>query len=138
MHALFLAGLIVPFIIALAMAVISGMEMKAFVAEVQVMRTAEQLARFKRLAARNMYGALLQILLFIVPWGVYIFGLSQQVLRQGEVVIIFVLSIVTFLVSMFLKKDEEAARALRVEDPDLRAERDRVVKTWMHKAFPDW
>jgi len=90
------------------------------------------------MAARNMYGALAQILLFLVPWAVYIIGLSQRRLAQGEVTIIFILSIVTFLVNLLLKKDEEAARAMQVEDPELRSERDKVVKTWMHKAWPDW
>jgi len=138
MHALFLAGLIVPFILALAITIMSGMEMKAFVVEVRVMRTAEDLARFKRLAARSMYGALAQIVLVLIPWGVYIVGLSRQALLQSEMTIIFVLSIVTILVNLLLKKDEEAARGLPVEDPELKAERDKVVKTWMHKALPDW
>ena len=138
MHALFLAGLILPFAVILAMIVLFSRTMKAFVAEVPVMRTAEDLARFKRLAARSMYGALVQIVLFLVPWAVYVYGLSKQVLLQGEISVIFVLSVATFLFSLFIKKDEEAARSLPVEGIELRVERDKVVKTWMQKMWPDW
>lgn len=137
-HALFLAGLILPFVVILAMTIQFSREMKAFVAEVPVMRTAEDLARFKRLAARSMYGALAQIVLFLVPWGVYVYGLAKQVLLQGEIAIIFVLSIATFLVILFRRKDEDAVRTLRVEDIELKIERDRVAEVWMHGMWPKW
>ncbi|MHB0939193.1 MAG: hypothetical protein ACYDCO_25730 [Armatimonadota bacterium] len=138
MHALFLAGLILPFAIMLAMIFMLGKEMKAFLAELPVMRTAEDLARFKRLAARSMYGALVQIVLFIVPWAVYLFGLSKQALAQGEVTIIFLLSIATFLAILSRKKDEDAVRSIRTEDIEMKIERDKVAKTWMQKLWPDW
>ena len=138
MHSLFLTGLIAPFLIALAMTAILGAEMKAFLREVPSIRTVAHLARFKRLAANNMYAALLQIVLFLVPWGVYIYGLNKGHLAQGEIGIILIASVITFFAAQQLKKVEADIRTLPVEDPQLRIERDRVVETWMHKLFPDW
>jgi len=138
MHALFLAGLIAPFAISLAIIIRLGREMKDFVADMPALQTVEHLNCFKRLVARNMYGALAQIVLFLIPWVVYVFGLNYRALLQGEVAIIFALSIATFIANLRMKKDEEAVRHLPVEDPDLRAERDRVVETWMRKVLPDW
>jgi len=138
MHLLLLAGLILPFAIMLAMILMLCKEMKTFVAEVPVLQNTEQLDRFKQLAARSMYSALLQIALFLVPWPVYIYGISKRVLLQGEITIIFVLSIATFLVILLQKKDEEAARVLPVGDIELRVERDKVAKAWLQGMWPNW
>ena len=137
MLGLYLTGIIVPLLLALGLAALVGNELKRFVIEVPELRTAEHLRRFKGMVARNMYAALGQIILFIIPWVCYFVGITRQVLVGGEVLIILVLSVANFIVGQRLKKTEDAVRALPV-DEELKAERDRVVKTWEKKPFPDW
>lgn len=137
MHALFLAGLILPFAITFILAAVVGAEASAFVREVQRLENITQLDRFKRLAAHSMYAALVHIVLFLVPWGFFLYGVVNEWLRQGDVWIIPVLSLVAYLFAQQYRKVEEAARSLPV-DPELKAERDRVVEVWMKKVWPGW
>lgn len=129
---------IVCLAIALIVASMSAWELRRFLAETPSLASPDDMARFKRIVGRNMYQALL--MLGVVAGGgiVVLVGLVLRWTTWTELFIVLGQAIVFSLLAMWLKSLESKVKSLRATQPELEAERDRIVKVWTSAMFPDW
>jgi hypothetical protein len=122
-----------------ALSVVAARDMKRFLAETPVLQSAADLDRLKRVAARNMYGALIML---AVAAGVVVLlavAVTTGWTDWNEVAgVLCVSSALLIGPGVWVKSIEARVKAVPAADPDLRAERDRVVKIWWTKALPRW
>lgn len=93
--------------------------------------------KFKRLVSAQMYGALAQILVLVLPGIAFAAGFVLKVLGPFDLLFLIVPSAVVVLVGTYLKGIERRAQTLEVSE-EFREEYARVVYTWIHKPFPTW
>jgi hypothetical protein len=94
--------------------------------------------RMKAVVARQMYAALVQIVLLAAAPIAYVVGLARGELRPTDALYIIVPAAAVIVLSLGSKRVEARARALAAADEELARQRDRIVHTWMKKPFPDW
>ena len=115
-----------------------GRELARFVEATPTIASTADVERMKTVVARQMYAALVQILLLAVSPVVFAVGLLRHVLHPGDVLFIILPSAAVIVLSLASKRIEAAARSLDTPDDELRRQRDAIVHTWLHKPFPDW
>ena len=115
-----------------------GRELARFVEATPTIASTADVERMKTVVARQMYAALVQILLLAVSPVVFAVGLLRHVLHPGDVLFIVLPSAAVIVLSLASKRIEAAARSLDTPDDELRHQRDAIVHTWLHKPFPDW
>jgi len=116
-----------------------NLKLRRFNKEVPQIEKRMHLERLKREAKAQMYAALVQIVLLGLPFVFFIYGMWKGLLSFGDVFLYGILpSVASIIVGQACKGTEKIAKSQWVEDPRLRKERDEVVYTWDHKAFPDW
>lgn len=111
-------------------------ETLAYLRAVPEIKAAKQLESFKRLAGRNMLGALIYLLLLLPALG---FGIYAVVKQTG--IAIGVIAIAVVLIPALGKRllsVERQAREQPCATPELAAERDRISHIWIHKAWPNF
>lgn len=92
---------------------------------------------FKRLGAAQMYAALAQILVLILPGIAFAAGFVLKVLSPSDLLYVLVPSAVVMLAGIYYKRIERRAQTLEVNE-EFRDEYGRVVYAWLHKPFPTW
>jgi hypothetical protein len=138
MNLYFVAGLVLPPIVVIILQLVVMKSHRKFLAAIPELRTSQDARALKRLAATNMYLALVAIGLGVLPWAVWIVGLVTKNLPFHALVLLFIPSIIMLVVGLKAKEMEKMVQSVPAADPALAAERDRVVSTWLHKPFPDW
>ncbi|MCC6488845.1 MAG: hypothetical protein IT364_15205 [Candidatus Hydrogenedentes bacterium] len=93
--------------------------------------------QFKRIVAAQMYGALAQILVLVLPGIAFAAGFVLKVLGRVDLLFVLVPSAVVVLVGVYYKRIERSAQTLDVSE-EFREEYARVIYTWLHKPFPTW
>ncbi len=120
------------------MAVMFGLEMKRFAEETPRISTRRDLDAFGRMAKRQMYAALAQIVILGLPVVLYVVGLLNGTLRNDDFLYVVVPGSIVFVAARLLKGWERRVQSLPVDDGGLERERDAMVRVWMHRPFPDW
>lgn len=138
MRSTFLLLMALPPILGMVNVAWFGAELRRFVARTPMLASTHDLERFKRVVARQMYAALVQLPLVIAPAAVYGLGLFSDVLVVRDIAYVIGPSLALLLLARQYKRLEADAQTLACADDLLRAERDRIVDTWRHKALPDW
>jgi fatty acid desaturase len=115
-----------------------GSELQRFVRHVRSFDSTAEIEAFKAIVARQMYAALAQIVLLIVPPILFFVGIVRKVLGPGDVLFIIVPSLVVILVAALYKQVEKQAKSIPAQDDELRRQRDRIIETWLKKPVPDW
>jgi len=115
-----------------------GTLLQAFLRNVSGLASSADLERFKRVVARQMYAALVQLALLAVPPILYAVGLVIGVLVPGDIVYILVPSAVVIVVAQLFKPLETRVKAIPAANGELARQRDEIVHTWMKKPLPDW
>ena len=115
--------------------VIGGLGVQAFLSRGKPIATATDLAEFKAMARRQMYQALLQMVLLGAGCLIGLYGLLT-----GKLGLLLVLALngLVFAMGMAFRGLESRARSLPVDDPELKAEYARVCNSWLHKPTPDF
>lgn len=134
--AIIIAMLLFPSI-GLLLSVYFGYELKRYMKEVAEICSQQDFDRFKHIAKKQMYAALVQMVVLMTPIVLFLYGKFTNVLDYSDVVFLIVPSLVMIIVGLCGKKTEKLFQSLPVAD-ELRQEHDRVVHVWIHKAFPDW
>ena len=111
-------------------------EATTFLASHSVINSVPAMEAFKRLARRNMIGALIFIPLGLVSivWSVYL-GFR---LGLVGVAVVLAVQIPLFALGRNLKKYETRARSMGSSDATLAEEHQRISETWVKKAVPDF
>ena len=113
-------------------------ELKRFLEAVPVLASSHHMQQYKRLVARQMYAALVQLVILALPPVVFLAGLVMGVLRLPDVLFVIIPSTVVLVVALSMRPTELKARSIPTADPELERERDQVVATWLKKPLPDW
>ena len=116
----------------------AGAAPQRFVREVPRLASTHDIERLKQVVARQMYAALIQIVLLAAPPILFFVGLVRGVLGIGDVLLIIVPSTVILIVAASYKKVEARVRQLPTADDELARQRNAIVNTWIKKPLPDW
>ena len=138
MNLYFVAGLLLPPIVVIIMQLAVMRSHREFLAAIPELRSAQDMYAFKRLAATNMYLALVVIVLEVLLWGVWIVGVATRNLPLISIVLTFIPSVALLVIALQAKQLEQRIQTMPAADPALAAERDRVVDVWLHRPFPNW
>lgn len=115
-----------------------GMELKRFTASTPMLASTHDLERFKVVVAHQMYAALGQIALLATPTFIYFVGVFTGVMAPSDLLYVLVPSAVILLLAAHYRGWEKQAKNLKTADPELTAQRDAIVSTWMKKPLPNW
>lgn len=114
----------------------AGSQVKSFLAATPAIGNHAALERYKELARRNMYLALIQIAVLVAG---LILGVVL-IFRHGVVgfVAVLVANALLFVVSKQNIGFEKQARALSAATEELAREHRRISDTWVKKPLPDF
>ncbi|MEJ2188790.1 MAG: hypothetical protein P8Y93_05110 [Acidobacteriota bacterium] len=124
--------------VAVVNSLVFGSKLKQFARRIRMFSSQDDIVRFQRVVAQQMYAALAQIVLLAVPAVLYVLGVVRGFLGVGDLVFVIVPSLVVLAFGIAMKKTEQQVRRIPARDDDLARQRDAVVTTWMRKPFPDW
>jgi hypothetical protein len=127
---LFLLG-VINFIIALS-------SLKNFLSNTPSIKMIQDMDEFKGMVRKQMYQALLQIVILGIMGILVIAGILTGRLTFMEFLFTLGLNLIVFLLGLYGKKVEEEARSLRVEDKSLDEEYRSICYKWVKKPFPDF
>jgi hypothetical protein len=119
-------------------AFIFGLELRRFVQSTPILTSTRDLERFKEVVAHQMIAALAQIGLLALPPVIYFIGLWNKVLEPSDIVYVVAPSLLILVVAGAYRGWEKRAKTIQTTDPELEAQRNAVVRTWMRKPWPDW
>jgi len=124
--------------IAVVNSILHGSQLKAFLERTPAIATYQNIIDFERVVARQMYGALLQILLLVGPGVVFVVGLVRGPLAVDDVIYVMLPSFVILALGIAFKNLENRAKSIPVDDPVLADRHAHIIKVWNSKPFPDW
>lgn len=134
----FLAAILGLSVVAIGNAVVFGLELRRFLEATPQLASSHDLERFKRVVARQMYAALAQIVLLVLPPVLYGIALLEGVLSPADVLLIVLPAAGVILVAAIFRRYEQATKAIPAIDPELEQARDAIVRTWFKRPVPDW
>jgi len=138
MRLILIAIMVVAPAVGLIICIVFGQQLKKFLVEVREIKSSADIEYLKRIAARQMYAALVQIVVLSLPTITFFFGLTTHILRGVDLIFIIVPSLVILAAGKYYKSSETSVWTMPASDPVLAAERDRIVQVWRSKAVPDW
>lgn len=122
----------------IANAIWFGLELKRFAERTPVLRSPLDMMRFKKVVAHQMYAALIQIVLLVSPLIIFFVGTSFDILAPADIFLVIIPSAVMIIVAVISKGYEQRVKSIATGDPEIEAQRDAIVHTWLRKALPDW
>ncbi|MDQ3331277.1 MAG: hypothetical protein M3552_11585, partial [Planctomycetota bacterium] len=123
--------------LSLLAAVVLGVDLMRFNARVPALTTADHVDEYRRVVARQMYGALFVLAMFIAAAAVMIVGTALELTSLFEWAYLVVLSGVIGVVGAWNKSVERKAKAITAEGEYAR-QRDEIVHVWMKRPLPNW
>ncbi len=118
--------------------IVHGRLLRQFVRDTPAFRTYQDIVDFEHMVARQMYAALMQILLLALPGLLFAVGLFRKILGPGDFIYILVPAAAIFVMGKAFKGLEVRAQAIPAEDPILEERRQHIIETWIKKPLPDW
>ncbi len=135
----FVAAAFATVLAMLGLGVVAVAHLRGFLAAVPSIDTEDDLDAYRRVAAWNIYGALVFLGLSVV-WGGAVFAefaFGNPAWTTGTMISMIVFGPLLTAVGLYVRKLESRVQATPATDEFL-AERDRVTHVWMHKPLPDW
>lgn len=115
-----------------------GRELRHFADETPRLESTADLQRFRRVVGRQMYAALVQILLLALPPIIFFYGLTRKILTVGDLLLVVLPAAAIIVLAQLNRRHETRVRSIPAADPELERERDRIVRTWNRRPLPDW
>lgn len=138
MRTTLLGGMAGCYALGIILSLAFGAELKRFLADVPELRSPVDMERLKRTVGHQMLGALAQIVVLLLPWALFGFGVVSEALSFRDLPLFVVVpSIVLFVAGQAMKKVERRVQEMPCVE-ELKAERARVVQTWKKRPLPDW
>jgi len=138
MRTLLLTALLASPALAIFNVVIQGRGLKQFLDTTPKLASSLDLENYKKVAGRQMWAALAQAGLLLIAPACFFWGLMIHSLTPADFIWILLPSVVVILVARSFRSLEQRAWSIPAANEYLTTERDRVVKVWRTKAFPDW
>lgn len=121
--------------LAIVNGLIAGAGVQSFLSRGKAITTQTDLEEFKAMVRRQMYQALLQMVLLGAGCMIGLYGIFT-----GKLGLLLVLALngSVFVMGAAFRGLERRARSFPVDDPGLQAEYARVCDSWLHKPTPDF
>ncbi len=119
-------------------AIVHGLQLNAFLKRTPTFATYQNIVDFERIVARQMYAALLQIVLLVAPGVLFAVGLVRGALAIDDVIYVILPAFVILALGIAFKKLEHRAASIPVSDPVLEERRNHIVHVWNTRPLPDW
>jgi hypothetical protein len=117
----------------------AGIVLRRFCHQVPELRHDQDLLAFKKMAARQMYGALLLIALNISAIAVAFCSLYLEILSLPELIVLASgYCIPSLLLGLWVRDLEVRVQNTPAIDAQLYDARNQIVKTWKFRALPNW
>jgi hypothetical protein len=114
---------------------IATIDLKGFLSRHSTITNKLVLDEFKKLARKNMYQALVQIVLLVTAGLMGLYGIFTH---QLGLILVIALNGAIIVLSKLTKGIEERTRSLTVDDKSLEDQYLAVCETWVGKALPDF
>jgi len=112
--------------------------LKRFMDETPRIDSNRDLEKFKDVVRKQMYAALLQIVLMGLPILIFLYGAVTGLMRFGDILYVIIPNAIVIVVGKVLRGIEKKAQSLPVSSPELEKARDDIVYCWEKKPLPDW
>jgi hypothetical protein len=122
----------------LVLGVIMTLDLLSLLKEIGALESPTDLDHFKRVVKRQMYAALMTIVLAGCAAIALTVGFIQGSVEWTHTYPILALAGVYIVTGIWTKSVEARAKQIPTGNDEIQIERDRVVKVWMSRAFPDW
>ena len=119
-------------------AIVLGLQLNPFLKRTPTIATYQNIVDFEKIVARQMYAALLQIVLLVAPGILFVIGLVRLVLAVDDFICVMLPALAIIALGAAFKMLENRARSIPVDDPVLEERRNYIVEVWNSKALPDW
>ena len=126
---------ILLFVLAVVNMLLSVVQIRGFLARTTAIGDVQDLEDFKRLARRQMYQALLQLVFLLGAVGLSLYGMAT---KQCNLLHVLGLSLAILAMSLISRPFERRVRSLTVEDESLAEEYEAVCESWVKKPLPDF
>ena len=111
---------------------------RSFLSQETSIRTHQSLQSFKSMVRKQMYQALLQLIILGIMCVLGILGIINGRLNFNGTLLFLLLNVINIFAGKWGKGFEKKVRSLKVEDPNLLEEYKSVCRTWGRKPFPDF
>ena len=115
-----------------------GRELERAVREIGRLESTADIERYKRVVARQMVAALVQIALLAAPAIFFGIGIVTGVLAGSDLLYVILPAIVVIAAAARFRPVEAAARQIPAADEEIARQRDAIVHTWLKRPLPDW
>ena len=134
----FFTLILVLFILGMANFAVGVSALNSFLKSYTRIGSAADLEDFKQMVRKQMYQAMLQIVLLGGMTVVSVIGILTGRITFAQFAAVLVLDGVIWFAGKKGKALEKRAQRLRVEDPELAKEYGSVCRTWFGRPFPDF
>lgn len=128
----------VLFILALANLVLGRISLKKFMEVHKRISTVMELTRFKRMVRKQMFQALLQMVLLGAMGTLSFVGILIGSIDTIQFLVVLAMNGIIIYTGNQGKSIENRARDLPVDDLELRTQYGNICRTWRLKALPDF
>lgn len=111
---------------------------RSFLSQDSSIRTYQSLQNFKIMVRKQMYQALLQLIILGTMTVIGIVGIFTGKLNFNGTLLFLLLNVINIFAGKWGKGFEKKVRSLKVEDQNLLDEYKTVCRTWFRKPFPDF
>lgn len=112
--------------------------MKKFLSQNRSFNTYQNLEQFKNMVRKQMYQALLQIVLLGGMGVLGVVGFITGKLSTSEFIMYFIFNGINLGAGKYGKETERRIRTLSIENLNVRAEYNSICRIWGRKAFPNF
>jgi hypothetical protein len=134
----YFSSILVLFILGMVNFTLGTMAVRKFLETHAVIGGYGDLSDFKSMVRKQMYQALIQILLLGGMTVISVIGILTDELTFTQFVMVLVLDGIVWFAGKKGKTVEQRAQGLGVQDPELREEYKSVCRTWVIRPFPDF
>ncbi len=131
-------GILILFVLAMLNFTSGMMNLKKFIAQCPRITDLSQLSLFKDMVRRQMYQALLQLVLLLGMTVVSVIGILRGRLSFVQFVMVLVLDGVVFYAGKQGKELEHRVQHMTVDDAEIKVQYREIVRVWNEKPFPDF
>lgn len=124
-------------LLAMIAAIALGVDLVRFLSRVPMLRSEDDLNDFRRVVARQMYGALLMLAMAFAAGAVIVAGTIAGATHPIEWVFLGVVGMLFGAVGIWNKSVERKAKVIAAEGEYAR-QRDAIVEVWMRRPLPTW
>jgi len=130
--------IVVFFIIGIINLFIALSAIKHFLNKQGQIETEYDMQCFKLMVKKQMYQALLQIIVLGIMGIIGLVGIVTEKLTGLDIFVFILLNVCNIVLGMYAKKFEKIARTLSVEDELFANEYFSICNTWIKKPFPNF